>query len=444
MYDPGTTTFMIMSCGFVLIMSPALALFYGGLSRRKNVVNTMLMCVLAMGIIGCLWAIIGDSIAYGGDAPYDDDGNLVSVVNLFVGGLDRVFSTWSLDEMISAAGSTPADATYADVAVGTYPGLMDVAFQATFAMVTAAIVTGALAGRMKFGAIAFILPVWSLLVYAPMAHMVWGGGLIGNSNAIGALDFAGGTAVHICSGLGGLVLAIMLGKRMGFDVRTVRPHNVSAVVIGCGLLFVGWFGFNGGSALAANGYASLAICNTLLAACAGSASWLAVERLTTKKPTLVGGCTGILAGLVVITPACGFVNPMIAIVMGLIVSPICYYFIAVLKRKLGWDDALDAFGCHGVGGIVGCILTGIFAMPELSTNGLGGLLYTGDPTLLGSQCLSVLVTLVYVSVGTAIIGFIAKAIFGGTLRVSKDVENIGLDTTVHGESGYPSFTGLDQ
>ena len=444
MYDPGTTTFMIMSCGFVLMMSPALALFYGGLSRRKNVVNTMLMCVLAMGIVGCLWAIIGDSIAYGGSDAFDEDGNLVSVANLFVGGFDRMFATWSLDEMLTSLSTAPTDPTYADVALGTYPGLMDVAFQATFAMVTAAIVTGALAGRMKFGAIAFILLFWSLVVYAPMAHMVWGGGLIGNSNAIGALDFAGGTAVHICSGLGGLVLALILGKRTGFGVRTVRPHNVPAVVIGCGLLFVGWFGFNGGSALAADGYAGLAICNTLLAACAASASWLAVERIVTKKPTLVGGCTGILAGLVVITPACGFVDPMIAIVMGLIVSPICYYFIAVLKRKLGWDDALDAFGCHGVGGIVGCILTGIFAMPGLSTNELGGLLYTGDPTLLVNQVLSVLVTLVYVTVTTAIIGYIAKALFGGSLRVSKEIENRGLDTTVHGESGYPSFTGLDQ
>lgn len=338
----------------------------------------------------------------------------------------------------------PEDATYADVAVGTYPGLVDVAFQAAFAMVTAAIVTGSLAGRMKFGALTFILVVWSMVVYAPMAHMVWGSGLIGNENAIGAIDFAGGTAVHICSGLGGLVLALILGKRMGFEVRVVRPHNVPAVMLGCGLLFVGWFGFNGGSALAADGYAALAICNTLLAGCSASASWLVVERIATGKPTLVGGCTGILAGLVVITPACGFVDPMIAIVMGIIVSPICYFFIAVLKRKLGWDDALDAFGCHGVGGIVGCILTGIFALPSLSFNGLGGLLYTGDPTLLVNQCLSVLVTVAYVGIATAIIGFAAKALFGGSLRVAKDEETRGLDTTVHGESGYPSFTGLDQ
>ncbi len=203
-------------------------------------------------------------------------------------------------------------------------------------------------------------------------------------------------------------MALILGKRMGFEIHVVRPHNVPAVMLGCGLLFVGWFGFNGGSALAADGYAALAICNTLLAGYAASASWLVVERIVTGKPTLVGGCTGILAGLVVITPACGFVDPMIAIVMGIIVSPICYFFIAVLKRKLGWDDALDAFGCHGVGGIVGCILTGIFALPELSFNGLGGLLYTGDPTLLINQCLSVLATVVYVGITTAIIGFWPK------------------------------------
>lgn len=444
MYDPGTTTFMIMSCALVLMMGPALALFYGGLSRRKNVVNTMLMCVMAMGVVGCLWAILGDSIAYGGPDAFDEEGNLVNAAALFVGGFDRVFSSWSLTEMIDELAAVPEDATYADVAVGTYPGLVDVAFQAAFAMVTAAIVTGSLAGRMKFGALTFILVVWSMVVYAPMAHMVWGSGLIGNENAIGAIDFAGGTAVHICSGLGGLVLALILGKRMGFEVRVVRPHNVPAVMLGCGLLFVGWFGFNGGSALAADGYAALAICNTLLAGCSASASWLVVERIATGKPTLVGGCTGILAGLVVITPACGFVDPMIAIVMGIIVSPICYFFIAVLKRKLGWDDALDAFGCHGVGGIVGCILTGIFALPSLSFNGLGGLLYTGDPTLLVNQCLSVLVTVAYVGIATAIIGFAAKALFGGSLRVAKDEETRGLDTTVHGESGYPSFTGLDQ
>ena len=444
MYDPGTTTFMIMSCALVLMMGPALALFYGGLSRRKNVVNTMLMCVMAMGVVGCLWAILGDSIAYGGPDAFDEEGNLVNAAALFVGGFDRVFSSWSLTEMLDALAAVPEDATYADVAVGTYPGLVDVAFQAAFAMVTAAIVTGSLAGRMKFGALTFILVVWSMVVYAPMAHMVWGSGLIGNENAIGAIDFAGGTAVHICSGLGGLVLALILGKRMGFEVRVVRPHNVPAVMLGRGLLFVGWFGFNGGSALAADGYAALAICNTLLAGCSASASWLVVERIATGKPTLVGGCTGILAGLVVITPACGFVDPMIAIVMGIIVSPICYFFIAVLKRKLGWDDALDAFGCHGVGGIVGCILTGIFALPSLSFNGLGGLLYTGDPTLLVNQCLSVLVTVAYVGIATAIIGFAAKALFGGSLRVAKDEETRGLDTTVHGESGYPSFTGLDQ
>lgn len=444
MYDPGTTTFMIMSCALVLMMGPALALFYGGLSRRKNVVNTMLMCVMAMGVVGCLWAILGDSIAYGGPDAFDEEGNLVNAAALFVGGFDRVFSSWSLTEMLDALAAMPEDATYADVAVGTYHGLVDVAFQAAFAMVTAAIVTGSLAGRMKFGALTFILVVWSMVVYAPMAHMVWGSGLIGNENAIGAIDFAGGTAVHICSGLGGLVLALILGKRMGFEVRVVRPHNVLAVMLGCGLLFVGWFGFNGGSALAADGYAALAICNTLLAGCSASASLLVVERIATGKPTLVGGCTGILAGLVVITPACGFVDPMIAIVMGIIVSPICYFFIAVLKRKLGWDDALDAFGCHGVGGIVGCILTGIFALPSLSFNGLGGLLYTGDPTLLVNQCLSVLVTVAYVGIATAIIGFAAKALFGGSLRVAKDEETRGLDTTVHGESGYPSFTGLDQ
>ncbi len=386
MFDTGTTAFMIMSCGFVLLMSPALALFYGGLSRKKNVVNTMLMCILAMCVVGCTWALIGDSIAYGNGADaFSEDGVLQNPATLFIGGLERLGSSWALPEIVSANGAVTDDATLSSASYGTYPSIMSVAFQATFAMVTTAIVTGSLAGRAKFGAVALIVVVWPLIVYAPMAHMVWGGGM----------------------------------------------------------LFMGWFGFNGGSALVADGNAGLAVANTLFAGCAAGISWILIERITTGAPTLVGAMSGIVAGLVVITPACGFVEPWAAMVLGLIVSPICYVFIARLKRRLGWDDALDAFGLHGVGGIVGAVLTGVFATPELSWSEHAGLLYTGDPTLLISQIIAVLFTIVFVGVITAAIGFAVKLLFGGTLRVDKHVENTGLDATLHGESAYPAFSGLD-
>lgn len=442
MYDTGTTAFMIIATALVIMMTPALALFYGGLSRRKHSLNTIAMCLLAMGVVGVSWALIGDSIAYGNAADaFDENGNLVNVAALFVGGLERLGSNWTITELIDANASTAT--TVGGAEVGAYPGSVSVAFQASFAIVTTAIVSGSLAGRLKFGPWAFITVLWPLLVYAPMAHMVWGGGIIGNANAIGSLDFAGGTAVHITSGLSGLVLCLILGKRRGFDQKSYRPHNVPSVVLGMGLLFVGWFGFNGGSALAANGNAGIAIFNTVIAACAACASWAVVERIKTGKPTVVGMSTGVIAGLVVITPACGFVAPWAAVVMGIIVSPICYFAIAFLKHKLGYDDALDAFGCHGVGGLVGCILTGLFTLPDLAANGAAGLLYTGDPTLLGAQCLAVLVTIAYVAVTTGILGFVTKKIFANSLRVPKEEEDRGLDITQHGESAYPAFLGLD-
>ena len=442
MYDTGTTAFMIIATALVIMMTPALALFYGGLSRRKHSLNTIAMCLLAMGVVGVSWALIGDSIAYGNAADaFDENGNLVNVAALFVGGLERLGSNWTITELIDANASTAT--TVGGAEIGAYPGSASVAFQASFAIVTTAIVSGSLAGRLKFGPWAFIAVLWPLLVYAPMAHMVWGGGIIGNPNAIGSLDFAGGTAVHITSGLSGLVLCLILGKRRGFDQMSYRPHNVPSVVVGMGLLFVGWFGFNGGSALAANGNAGIAIFNTVIAACAACASWAVVERIKTGKPTVVGMSTGVIAGLVVITPACGFVAPWAAVVMGIIVSPICYFAIAFLKHKLGYDDALDAFGCHGVGGLVGCILTGLFTLPDLAANGAAGLLYTGDPTLLGAQCLAVLVTIAYVAVTTGILGFVAKKIFANSLRVPKEEEDRGLDITQHGESAYPAFLGLD-
>lgn len=422
MYDTGATAFMLVCAMLVLLMTPGVAFFYGGLARRKNVVNTMFMSFVIIGIVGIVWILTGWSIAYGGDGS-----------NPFFGGFDQLGCLSSVSDMLAEA-QAPED--------GTYPSLIDVVFQAAFAMITAAIVGGAVAGRMKFGAFLAFITIWVLLIYAPLAHMVWGGegSLIGD--IIGALDFAGGDVVHISSGLTGLVLCLLLGKRRGFGAIAHRPHNVPFVVLGATLLWFGWFGFNGGSEFAADGIAALAVLNTVVASGAAMISWMIVETAKTGKPTLVGAATGLVAGLVVITPAAGFVEPWAAIVMGLIVSPICYFAISFCKAKIGYDDALDAFGCHCVGGIVGGILTGIFCVPELSWTEFGGLLYTGDPTLLGAQVAGILITILFVAIGALIIGLVVKAIFGG-LRVSKEEETCGMDMAAHSESAYPAFTGMD-
>lgn len=422
MYDTGATAFMLVCAMLVLLMTPGVAFFYGGLARRKNVVNTMFMSFVIIGIVGIVWILAGWSIAYGGDGS-----------NPFFGGFDQLGCLSSVSDMLAEV-QAPED--------GTYPSLIDVVFQAAFAMITAAIVGGAVAGRMKFGAFLAFITIWVLLIYAPLAHMVWGGegSLIGD--IIGALDFAGGDVVHISSGLTGLVLCLLLGKRRGFGAIAHRPHNVPFVVLGATLLWFGWFGFNGGSEFAADGIAALAVLNTVVASGAAMISWMIVETAKTGKPTLVGAATGLVAGLVVITPAAGFVEPWAAIVMGLIVSPICYFAISFCKAKIGYDDALDAFGCHCVGGIVGGILTGIFCVPELSWTEFGGMLYTGDPTLLGAQVAGILITILFVAIGALIIGLVVKAIFGG-LRVSKEEETCGMDMAAHSESAYPAFTGMD-
>ncbi|MDR3136685.1 MAG: ammonium transporter [Coriobacteriales bacterium] len=446
MFDTGTSAFMIVSTMLVFLMTPALAFFYGGLSRRKHVVNTMFMSVIVIGVVAVLWVLVGDSFAYGGPDAFSEDGALVDPLALFFGGGDRLASLWSTPDVLSG-GAPIADegAVLADAEYASYPGIIDIGFQAAFAIITIAIITGALAGRIKFGAIVAIVAIWALVVYAPLAHMVWGGGLIGNENAIGAIDFAGGDVVHISSGVTGLVLCLLLGKRRGYGMMSYRPHNVPFVVLGAGLLWFGWFGFNAGSAFVADGIAGLALINTMVAPAAAMLSWAFVEKIKTGKSTLVGACTGVVAGLVVITPAAGFVEPWAAVVMGLIVSPICYFAIAFVKGKIGYDDALDAFGCHGVGGITGGILTGLLCVPELNTwtNKGGGLLYTGDPTLLIAQVEGILVTLVFVIVAVLIIGVVVKAIFKGSLRVSEREESEGLDTALHGESAYPAYNGLD-
>ncbi len=424
MFDTGMTGFMLICAMLVFLMTPGLAFFYGGLSRRKNVVNTMLMSFAVLGIVGVVWVVAGWSFAYGGDGSIP-----------FFGGLDQLGLTGLVQDMI-AANADPESA-------GTYPGLVDVAFQCAFAMITTAIITGSLAGRMKFGAVCLFVTIWVVVVYAPLAHMVWGGegSLIGDM--IGALDFAGGDVVHISSGLTGLILCLILGKRREFGMMSYRPHNVPFVALGAALLWFGWFGFNAGSQFTPDGVAALAMVNTVTASAAALLSWLIIDRIKAGKPTLVGAATGLVAGLVVITPAAGFVEPWAALIMGLIVSPICYFAISFLKKKIGYDDALDAFGCHAVGGITGGILTGIFCVPELSWTEFGGLIYTGDFTLLGAQVAGILITIAFVAVADVIIGLIVKAIFKGKLRVSEQDEAIGLDVAAHGESAYPAYLGLD-
>ena len=422
MLDTGATAFMLVSAMLVFLMTPGVAFFYGGLARRKNVVNTMFMSFVIIGVVAIVWVLAGWSIAYGGDGS-----------NAFFGGFDQLGCVGAVTEMLNEA-QNPGDSTY--------PHVIDMAFQAAFACITAAIVGGSLSGRMKFGAFITFITIWIVLIYAPLAHMVWGGDGSFIGDQIGALDFAGGDVVHISSGLTGLILCILLGKRRIFGAVNHRPHNVPFVVLGATLLWFGWFGFNGGSAFAADGIAGLALFNTFIASGAAMISWMIVDAAKTGKPTLVGAATGLVAGLVVITPAAGFVDPWAAIVMGLIVSPICYFAISFAKAKIGYDDALDAFGCHAVGGVVGGILTGVFCVPELSWTDFGGLIYTGDPTLLGAQCLGILVTIVFVGLGSLIIGLIVKAIFGG-LRVSKEEEASGMDLAAHSESAYPAFIGLD-
>ena len=424
MFDSGNTGFMLVCAMLVLLMTPGLAFFYGGLSRRKNVLNTMVMVFGVLGIVAITWTIFGWSFAYGGDGSIP-----------FFGGFDQI----GLSGLVANITGEAPEALSHD----SYPAMADVVFQLAFCMITTAIITGSLAGRMKYGAICVFVAIWTIVVYPALAHMVWGGdgSLIGDT--IGALDFAGGDVVHISSGLTGLILCLLLGKRKGFGMMSYRPHNVPFVALGASLLWFGWFGFNAGSEFAADGVAALALVNTVVASGSALVSWMIVERVKTGKPTLVGAATGLVAGLVVITPAAGFVEPWAALIMGLIVSPICYFAISFCKAKIGYDDALDAFGCHAVGGVVGGILTGIFCVPELSWTDFGGLIYTGDPSLLVSQILGILITIVFVGVCDVILGFIVKACFKGSLRVSEEAEAQGLDVAEHGESAYPAYIGLD-
>ncbi len=397
--DSGHTAWMLTASALVVFMTiPGLALFYGGLDKRKSILNTIAMSFVAFAIVSITWLAIGYSIAYG-----DDLGKFMG--NPF----QYVFAK-------GISGINPDTG---------YPALLDVMFQLTFATITTALVSGSLVGRMKFSAWIIFCILWSIIVYPPIAHWVWGGGFLSEH---GALDFAGGTVVHINAGIAGLVAALILGKRREPELI---PNNVPLVALGAGILWFGWFGFNAGSALAANETAVYAMLNTTVATSAALLAWMFVEWMTAGKPTVVGISSGIIAGLVGITPAAGFVNPVGAIFIGAIASIFAYFAVAKLKPALGYDDALDVFGIHGVAGIVGAILTGVFADPNVG--GTPGLLY-GNAKQVLIQIEGVIATIVYSGVLTAIIVFIAKALTG--LRVKEDEEIEGLDATQHGESAY--------
>lgn len=409
--EGSSIAFIVICTGLVFLMTPALAFFYGGLERRKNVISTMMMSVVSLALATVVWFAVGYSLSFSGD------GNLI-------GDLGHAFFQ-GVSDSESTRGLTIPDSLFA-------------VFQMMFSIITVGILTGSVAGRMRFKPLLIFIVGWLLLVYYPFAHMVWDEGLLAQW---GTIDFAGGDVVHITSGVSGLVLALVVGKRRDFNRLEYRPHNVPFVLLGAGLLWFGWFGFNAGSALAADGLAVHALVTTHLSAAAAMFSWILLEYLKNGKPSLVGASTGLVAGLVAITPGAGFVSTWSAVIIGLLVSPVCFYAIAIVKHKLGYDDALDAFGCHGIGGIFGGIVTGLFTTPELALDPDNiGLIY-GNPRLFLVTIAAIVFTIVW-SAGMTFV-LIKGISFFMPLRVSDREEVVGLDDTEHGETAYPTFMGLD-
>ena len=403
--DSGDTAWMLTSTLLVILMTvPGLALFYGGLARSKNMLSVLMQVFVIFSLVSILWALYGYSLAFSGE------GN-------FFGGLDKLFLKGVTQETFGA--------------LATIPEYVFVAFQGTFAAITVALIVGSFAERAKFSAVLLFAVLWFTLSYVPMAHIVWGGGLLAKD---GALDFAGGTVVHINAGVAGLVGAYMVGKRIGFGREALAPHSLTLTMVGASLLWVGWFGFNAGSAGAANAQAGLAFVNTVLATAAATLSWCAAEALHKGKASMLGAASGAVGGLVAVTPAAGFVGPMGSIVIGLIAGVVCLWGVSGLKRLLKVDDAFDVFGVHGVGGIVGAILTGVFAAQGLG--GTGGL--TPDTFSMGAQVWvqvkSVLFTIVWSGVAAFIAYKIADLVLG--LRVTEEDERQGLDISSHGETAY--------
>lgn len=400
--DTGNTAWMLTSTALVLFMTiPGLALFYSGMVRKKNILATMMQSFAITCLVTILWMIIGYSLTFSSGTP-------------FIGGLDRLFLA-GLD-VGAFAGTDGAN----------IPESVFMMFQMTFAIITSALIAGAFADRMKFSALLWFTGIWTLVVYAPIAHWVWGpGGWLLDK---GVLDYAGGTVVHINAGVAGLVAAIVLGKRIGYGREPMAPSNLALTVIGAAMLWVGWFGFNAGSALAADGRAGMAMAVTQIATAAAAMAWLFAEWATNGKPSVLGIVSGAIAGLVAITPASGFVGPTGGLIIGLIAGVVCFWGATSLKRKLGYDDSLDAFGVHGIGGIIGAILTGVFAMESIG--GVKGAL-EGNVGQITTQLLGVGVIVVYTAIGTFIILKIIDVVIG--LRVTEEEEREGLDIALHGE-----------
>jgi Amt family ammonium transporter len=401
--NSGDTAWMIVSTALVMMMTPAgLALFYGGMSRYKNLLNTLAMTFVAYCLASVVWVMWGYSLAFG-----PDKGGVI-------GGLDFLF----------LAGITPASLE------GTIPANVFALFQMTFACITVALVLGSIVDRMKFSAWILFTVLWVSFVYCPIAHWVWGKGWMAS---MGALDFAGGTVVHINAGVAGLVLALVLGKRIGFGKEAMFPSSIALTALGAALLWFGWFGFNAGSALVADGLAGSAFLVTNTSAAAAALAWMFIEWAINKKPTVLGIASGVVAGLVAITPAAGFVGLGSSILIGLAAGVLGFFSVARLKQKLGYDDSLDAFGVHGMCGTLGALATGLFADPAVNAAGTG--LFFGNPKQLLVQLVSILATAVFTAVATLALIYLTKALTGG-LRVEEENERIGLDSAVHGERAF--------
>ncbi|ABE60985.1 ammonium transporter [Nitrobacter hamburgensis X14] len=399
--DSGDTAWMLTATALVLMMTiPGLALFYGGMVRKKNVLATVMQSFAIACLVSVLWMVIGYSWAF-------------TEGTNFLGGASRMLLMGMGTDSIAAAAPTIPESVF-------------MCFQMTFAIITPALICGAIADRMKFSAMMWFMGLWSLLVYAPIAHWVWGGGFLGG---LGVLDFAGGTVVHINAGVAGLVCALVLGKRKGYGSENMAPHNLVLTVIGASLLWVGWFGFNAGSAVTAGGQAGMAMAVTQIATAAAALAWMAVEWGLRGQPSVLGICSGAVAGLVAITPASGFVDPTGALVIGAAAGVGCYWGATGLKHMMGYDDSLDAFGVHGVGGIIGALLTGVFARTAINKAGTG--LIDGNAHQVVIQIYGILATVVYDAIVTLIILLAIKAVIG--LRVSGENEREGLDITQHGE-----------
>ena len=403
--DSGDTAWMLVSAALVLLMTPGLALFYGGMVRRKNVLGTLMQSFIAMGIVSILWMVCGYSLAFSKGGP-------------FIGGLD-----WAMLNGVSHTTAAPL--------ASTIPHQLFMVYQMMFAIITPALISGAFAERKKFSSYLVFISLWSIVVYSPIAHWVWSpdGWLF----KMGALDFAGGTVVHISSGISALVAALIIGKRRGYPGEEMRPHNLTMTLIGTGLLWFGWFGFNAGSALGSNQLAVAAFVNTHMATAAAMMAWLAAEWVQRGKPTALGAASGAVAGLVGITPAAGFVDPLGAVALGVIVSLVCYFAVVVIKNKFGYDDSLDTFGVHGVGGTVGAILTGVFCLASIQSASKDGLI-KGQVGPLLTQLAGVGATWIYAAIVSAILLLVIDKVMG--LRVKSSDEDAGLDLSEHGEEGY--------